>query len=109
MHEVSVGEINAITRPTVLYTHTNELKTTELADAETNPNENHGDNSATPSLGTHPSSPYSPLTDTADALVEPLPRPWVDAGDAAVLARAGNLPGVRLQGDDNILFGVSQY
>ena len=40
MHEVSEGEIDATTQPTVLFYHTNEIKILELADAKTDPPEN---------------------------------------------------------------------
>ena len=53
----TMHEIDAIIRPTVLFTHTNNLKPTELADAESNPTEKHQDNGATPPLNTQPSSP----------------------------------------------------
>ena len=38
MYAVLVEDIGAIVRPTVIFSHTIELKITELADAETNPN-----------------------------------------------------------------------
>ena len=39
MHEVSYGEIGAIVRPMVLFTHTNYLKHLEISDAKTKPTE----------------------------------------------------------------------
>ena len=52
--EVSEGELDTIARPTVLLSHTDELEIPELADAETDPPENHQDNGATPLVNTHP-------------------------------------------------------
>ena len=40
IHEVTVGEINEIIQPTVLFYHTNKLKITELYDAKTEPTKN---------------------------------------------------------------------
>ena len=65
MHKVSVGEINAIIRPTVLFYHTNELKTTKLAVNGTDLTKNVQDNSATLPVDTQPSSPHSPVEDTS--------------------------------------------
>ena len=48
MHEVSMGEIDVIVQPTVLFSHTDELKIPELVDADTNPSENLQDNGAMP-------------------------------------------------------------
>ena len=60
MHEVSEGELDAIARLTVILSHTNELKILELADAETNPPENHQYNGATPTFNAQPYPPHSP-------------------------------------------------
>ena len=54
MHEVLEGEIGTIIRPTVLFSHTNEIEITELADAETDPPKNHQNNSATLPVNTNP-------------------------------------------------------
>ena len=108
MQKVLVLEIDAIVQPMALFNHTNEFETIDLADADTKPTENHQDNYTTPSLGTQTSSTHSPLTDTPAALAEPLPRPYVEAGDAAVLACTGDIRGVSLLGADNMLFGVYQ-
>ena len=61
MHEVSEGELDAIARLTVILSHTDELKILELADAETNPPENHQYNGATPTFNAQPYPPHSPL------------------------------------------------
>ena len=61
IHKISEGDINAIVRPTVLFSHTNELKTPDLVDADTNPDENLQDNGALPPLGTQSSLLHSPL------------------------------------------------
>ena len=76
MHKFSEGELDAITRPTVLFSHTNELKILDLANADTNLPENHQDNGSTPPVNTHPSPTHSPLEDTsvASAKTPPLPR-----------------------------------
>ena len=58
MYEVLVEEINSIVVSTVLFTHTNQIKITELADAKTDPTKNHQDNGTMPPLGTQPSSPH---------------------------------------------------
>ena len=55
IHKVSEGEIDAIVRPTVLFSHNDKLKIPELVDAETDPPENLQDNGATPPVGTQPS------------------------------------------------------
>ena len=41
MHEVVEGELDAIAQPTVLFSHTDELKIPELANAETDLTKNH--------------------------------------------------------------------
>ena len=89
MHEVLEGDIDAIAQRTVLYSHTNELKIPELANAQTNPPEKHQDNGTTPSVNIYPSPPHSPLEDTLVASSEPPPRPRVEARDAALQAQEG--------------------
>ena len=54
MHEVSEGEIDAIERPTVLFSHTEELKMLELANANTDPPKSLQDYGATPLVNTQP-------------------------------------------------------
>ena len=65
VHEVLEGELKAIARPTVLLSHTNELKIPEPAEAETDPPKNHQDNGAMPPVNTHPSPLHSPPKDTS--------------------------------------------
>ena len=96
MHKVSEEEINAIVRPTALFIQPNKLEYMELADAETTPTENHGDNNIFPDLGTQPYLQYSPRTDTSVAPDEPLPFPGVEARDATVIEHARDLPEVRI-------------
>ena len=108
MHEVAEDEMDTTTRPTVLFSHTDELNIPELADAETDPPENHQDNVATPLVNTEPSPPHSPPKDTSVASAAPLPRPYIEAGNAALQAQEGDLPEVLLFGNDYILFGVYQ-
>ena len=57
MHKVSEKEINAISRPTVLFSHTDELKILDLSNVETDPPKKLQDNGATPPVNTHPSPP----------------------------------------------------
>ena len=108
MHKVSEGDINDIIQPTVLFSYTGELKIRELADAETNPSENLQDNGATLPVGTQISLPQSPLEEIMFASSEPPQCPRVEAGYAALQARAGDLLDVHLLGADNIPFRVYQ-
>ena len=64
MHEVLEGELDTITRPTVLFSHTDELEIPELTNAETDPPENHQDNGNTPPNNTQPPPLHSPPEDT---------------------------------------------
>ena len=64
MYKVLSEEINAIVWPTVVLTHTDKLKIMDIANAKTDPTENHQDNVATLPLGTQISSRHSPLIDT---------------------------------------------
>ena len=52
MQEVLEGELNTISRPTVIFSHTDKLKILELADSKTNPPEDHQDNGAMPPVNT---------------------------------------------------------
>ena len=52
MHEVAEGKLFKLTRPTVLFSHIDELKLPELDDAETDLPENHQDNGAMPPVNT---------------------------------------------------------
>ena len=52
MHEVAEGELEKISRPMVIFSHTNEIEIPELTNAETNPSENHQNNGATPPVNT---------------------------------------------------------
>ena len=108
VHEVSPGEIDAILRPTVLFSHTNKLKILDLADADTDPTKNLQDNGTMLPVETHPSLPHSPLEDTLVALEEPPAYPRVGDGYAALQACMGDLTDVLLLGADNMLFGGYQ-
>ena len=55
MYKVFVEDINDIVRPKMLFTHTNELETPYLADAETEPTKNNQGNGAVPPLVTQTS------------------------------------------------------
>ena len=48
IHKVSEGVINAIVRPTAIFTQLDKLKTMEIIDAETNLTKNHQDNDTMP-------------------------------------------------------------
>ena len=60
MNKVSEGEINAIARPKVIFSHTDEIEITELADANTNPPKNIQDNGTRLPVNTEPYLPHSP-------------------------------------------------
>ena len=109
IHEVSEGDIDAIARPTVLFSHTNELKIPELVNAETNPLKNLQYNGATPPVNTHTYLPQSPPEDTSFASSEPPPCPCIEAGEAALQARTGDLPDVCLLGANYMIYGVYHY
>ena len=86
MHEVADSKIIKLTRTTVLFYRIDEIKLTELNDAETDPPENLQDNGATLRVLTQPYPLHSPLEDD---LVDPaafLPCPCVKAGNAALQA-----------------------
>ena len=88
MHEVLEGDIDTIVRPTLLFSHTNELKIPELANAKTNPPKKLQDNGAILPIGTQPSLPHSPLEDTPIALTNNPPLSQVEAGDATLQVHA---------------------
>ena len=108
MHKVSEGELDTIAQPTVILSHTDEPEILELADDNTDPPENHQDNGATPPVNTQTSPPHPPLEDASAASAAPPPCPRVEAGNAALQAREGELPDVSLLGADYILYGVYQ-
>ena len=109
MHKVSLLDISDIFQPTMLFTHTNDLEIQELAHTNNNLAKNLQDNGATPQVGTHPSSPHSPLEDTLVATADPPTHSHVEARDTALQERAGDLPDVRFLGAKYMLFGVYQY
>ena len=109
MHEVSVGDIYTIVQPKVLFCHTNELESPDIANAETDLTKNFQDNGATPPFGTQPYSSHSPLEDTLVAPSEPPPHPRVESADADTQAGMGDLLDFRLLGSNYILFLVYQY
>ena len=108
MHEVAESKLVKIARPTVLFSRIYELELPELDDAETNPPENHQDNGATPPVNTHPSPPHSLLRDALVSPAAPPLHPRVEAVDAALKAREGDYPDVRLLGANYMLYGVYQ-
>ena len=57
-HKVSEVYINSIVQPTSLFTQTDKLNTTKLANTETILTKNHQYNGTTPPLETQPPSPY---------------------------------------------------
>ena len=96
MHKVAEGEIEAITRPTVLFYHTEKLEISDISYAETDPPENHQNNGATPPVNTQPYPPHLPPEDTSSASYKPLPCPRFEARDAKLQEREGYLLGVCL-------------
>ena len=90
----------------VLFSHTNELKILELADAETDPPENHQDNGTMPPVNTQPSPLHSPPEETSLSSDNTPPCPRVEVGDTSLQAREGDLLDVRLLGVDYMLYGV---
>ena len=84
MHEVSEGELNAIAWPRVIFSYTNKIEIPELANAETDPPENHQDNGYTPPVNTQPPRLQSLPEYTSFASAKPLPSPHTEAGDAAL-------------------------
>ena len=108
MYNVSEGDIDAITQPTVILSHTNDLKIKELTNTETDPPYNHQDNGSTPPVSTQTSLPQSPPEEILVASAKPLQRPHVEDGDAALQDRNGDLPYVRLLGADYMLYSVYQ-
>ena len=87
MHKVLEGDIDAIKRPTVFFSHTDEIKFPGLTDAETKPPQNLQDNGATPPVNTQPSPPHSPPEDTSVPSAETPPCPCVKARDADVITK----------------------
>ena len=65
-------------------------------------------NGATPLVGTQPSSSHSSLEDTLVALYKPPTRSYVKAIDAALQARAEDLPDVRLLWSNYMLYELYQ-
>ena len=92
----------------MIFYHTNELEIPELANAKINQKENYQDNGATPRVNTQTSLQHSPQEDTLVASDEPLPRPRIEAADAALQAQEGDLLDVRLLGAEYMLYGVYQ-
>ena len=62
-----------------------------------------------PPVNTQLSLSHSPPEDTSIASAKPPPIPYVEAIDAALQAREGDLPENRLLGADYMLYGVYQY
>ena len=90
----------------MLFSRIGELEIPELDNSETNPPEDHQDNGSTPPVNTQPSPPHSPLGDTPVDSAAPPPRPYTEDGDAALQAREGDLPDVRLLGADYMIYRV---
>ena len=60
MQKVLEGELDSMAQPKVLLSHTDDLKIPNLANANTNPSENHQDNGAMPPVNTQNSLLHSP-------------------------------------------------
>ena len=108
MYQVLEGDLDPISQPTVILSHTNDLKIKELTNTETDPPYNHQDNGSTPPVSTQTSLPQSPPEEILVASAKPLQRPHVEDGDAALQDRNGDLPYVRLLGADYMLYSVYQ-
>ena len=106
MHKVWVREIIATVWPMVIFSHTNELEITELANAKTDPTKNIQDYGSTTPIRTYPSLPHSTLEDNSVSPAEPPPCPHVESVEASPQAHVGDLPDVQLLGSDDMLFGV---
>ena len=105
INEIAEGALDTIVRPTMFFYHTDELKITDLANAETDPLENYQDNGATLPVNTQSSPPHSPPEDTSVASADPPPRPCIESGDAALQAQEGYLPDIRLLGANYMIYG----
>ena len=66
----------------MIFYHTDEIEIPELADADTDPPENHQDNGATPPVNTQTSPPHSHPEDTSFDSAKPLPQHCFEYGDA---------------------------
>ena len=108
MNEVTVRKLVELTEPTVLFSRIDKLELPELDNAETDPQENHQDNGAMPTVDTQPSPSHSTLEDASVAPAVPPPHPCVKAGSATLQAQEGDLPDVCLLGADYMLYGAYQ-
>ena len=108
MHKFAEGELVKLSRPMVFFYRIDELKIPELDDADTKPSEKHQYNGDTPTVSTQSSPPHSPPEDASVAFSAPPPLPQVEAGDAALQEREGDLPDVRLLGDNYMPYSVYQ-
>ena len=106
MHKVAEGDLVELTRPTVIFFHIDKFKLPDFDNAKTDLLEKHQDNGATVPVKTQPSPPNSPLEDASVASAAPLSHPDVEAGNSALQAREGDLPGVCLLGNEYMLYGV---
>ena len=108
IHEVSKVEINDFTQPTKLFSHTNEVDPTELAEDEITPSEKHQYNGASPPHGTRPLLPHSPLIYASVMPESPELLLHVDAGYAACLVSTDKHPEVLHKVAEYRVFGVHQ-
>ena len=92
----------------MIFSYTDDLEIPELANAKTDPPENHQYNGSTPPVNTQPSPPHSTPEDTSFASADPPPRPRIKAGDADIQAGEGDLPDVYPIVADYMLYGVYQ-
>ena len=89
-----------------MFSYTDEIKITELADTETNQPKNYQGNGTTPPVNTQP-FPLHYLQEVA--LVKPPSRPRVETEDVALQDRKGGPPNVCLIVFDYMLYGVYQH
>ena len=108
IHKVVEAKLVKLAQPTVFFSRMDGPKIIEFDDADNDLPENHQENGATPPVNTQPYSPQSPQEDTLVASAAPPPYSGVEAGNAALQARWGELLYVHLFGADYMLYGVCQ-
>ena len=86
MYQVLEGDLDPISQPTVILSHTNDLKIKELTNTETDPPYNHQDNGSTPPVNTQPSPLHSLPEDALFISAKPPPHPRIEDRDASIQA-----------------------
>ena len=106
MHKVSEGDLDSIARPTVIFSHTEDLEIPELADAKNDPPKNHQDNGNTPPVNAQTSPPHSPPEYTSVASAKTPPCPCVKAGNYDLQAHEGELLYIHILGAAYMLYAI---